>query len=271
GGSNGTRLALAYLRRHPEHVRAAVLDGVVPPDFPAPIGYARSAQQSLDRVFQDCDAQPDCRAAFPSLRTEFTSLHDRFHSGAAAAKVRRPDSADAMVKMTWEDFGYAVRGILYNAGAIRQLPLMIHRAASAGDLSEFAQRYYDRAAGFEQSFADGLHLAVFCAEDVPFIRDEEVAPATAGTFLGSYLVDQYRAACRLWERAEVAPDIHQPIRAQVPVLLYSGHYDPVTPSATGEAVARALPQSRHIVVRDQAHGQEFGSAISATGIYLLEL
>jgi pimeloyl-ACP methyl ester carboxylesterase len=171
--------------------------------------------------------------------------------------------------MSSGDFGYAVRGILYGTRASRSLPDMIDRADRSGDMSEFAQRYWDRAAGFnDNSFADGLHFAVFCAEDVPFIRDEDVAAATRGTFIGTYLLDEYRTICREWVRAPISAHARDPLTSDIPTLLLSGWFDPVTPPETGERVAKGLRNVRHLIVRNEAHGSGNGCALPAT-LYVL--
>jgi pimeloyl-ACP methyl ester carboxylesterase len=268
GGSYGTRMAQAYLRRYPTRVVAAVLDGVVPFDFHAPAGYARSLQGSLDRVMADCREWPACRDSFPSLAQDFASLTTRLRDGPVPATVKRRDGKVFPVTLSPGDFGYAVRGILYGSAGARQLPGVIHRAARTGDLSPFAQRYWERAAGFA-NFADGLHFSVFCAEDTPFIKDDEIQTLTEGTFLGRYLIDEYRGGCKEWARASIADDFFQPVTAPAPVLLVSGWFDPVTPPSFGEAVARHLPNSKHFVVRNEAHGAAFGCAMPAL-LYFLE-
>ena len=48
GVSYGTRVAQHYLRRFPEHARAVVLDGVVPPALALGPDVAREAQRALD-------------------------------------------------------------------------------------------------------------------------------------------------------------------------------------------------------------------------------
>ncbi len=263
GGSYGTRLAQAYMRAYPARVVAAVLDGVVPFDFHAPAGYAASAQQSLERVVADCRAAEACDRAHPDLGPAFLRLVGRLREGPVAATVRRPDGSTAPVTLALGDFSYAVRGILYSSGASRGLPAMIHQADSTGDLSPFAQRYWGRAADFG-GFADGLHFAIFCAEDVPFITDREADSLSRGTFIGTYLLDEYRGRCRDWVRAPVAPTVQAPLTAPIPTLLLSGWFDPVTPPETAARVAAALPNHRHIVVRNEAHGAGFGCARDAT-------
>jgi fermentation-respiration switch protein FrsA (DUF1100 family) len=43
------------------------------------------------------------------------------------------------------------------------------------------------------------------------------------------------------------------VKSDVPVLILSGGLDPVTPPANGTAVARTLPNSRHIVAGGYGH------------------
>jgi len=77
GGSYGSRMAQAYLRRHPKRVSAVVLDGVVPFDVAVPLTYARSAQQALDRVFAACAARPACQAAHPDPGGDMSAIQRR--------------------------------------------------------------------------------------------------------------------------------------------------------------------------------------------------
>jgi pimeloyl-ACP methyl ester carboxylesterase len=254
GGSYGTRVAQAYTRRHPERVVAMVLDGVVPFGITIPGTYAASAQQSLDRVFAACRDEPSCRASHPNLDEQFAQLERRLTGGPMPATVRTDDNSPVSVAMSLGDFGYALRGILYGASAVRELPALIDNAARSGDLSGFAQRYWERAVGLSGRVAVGMHLSVLCPEDVDLIRDADLPALVDGSFLDRYLIDSYRGACDVWNVAPIDPAFNEPLSTDVPTLLLSGFYDPVTPPAFGELVARTLTNSRHIVVADGGHG-----------------
>ncbi|MCU1236937.1 MAG: alpha/beta hydrolase, partial [Candidatus Solibacter sp.] len=93
-----------------------------------------------------------------------------------------------------------------------------------------------------------------CAEDLPFLDDAAIAREAASTFLGDLRVQRQRAACRECVRGAVAPDVHEPDRSAVPILLPSGGRDPVTPPAFAERVAASLSNARHIVFPESAHG-----------------
>jgi hypothetical protein len=74
------------------------------------------------------------------------------------------------------------------------------------------------------------------------------------TFLGDYRLQQQREACALWPRATVDSDYFKPVRSDVPVLILTGEWDPVTPPANGDFVARTFTNSVHVVVPHGAHG-----------------
>ena len=61
GGSYGTRAALVFIRRHPGSVRCAVMNGVAPITFINPIYHAAAAQEGLERVFEEVEADPSYR------------------------------------------------------------------------------------------------------------------------------------------------------------------------------------------------------------------
>ncbi len=74
------------------------------------------------------------------------------------------------------------------------------------------------------------------------------------TFLGDYRLRQQREACTLWPRANLAKGYADPVRSDVPVLILTGEWDPVTPPSNADTVAKSLPNSLNIVVPHGAHG-----------------
>jgi pimeloyl-ACP methyl ester carboxylesterase len=245
-----------------------VIDGVLPFDVNGPLSYARSLDGSIDRMLAHCHETPECRQAAPNVSADFAAILKRLDQSPAASRVRPLVGDPVPVKMTRGDFLYAVRGMLYNPGAADDLPPMITAAATTGDLSAFAQRYWSRAVSMNRSIAYGMHLSVLCPEDVNTITDAQVATVTKTTRIGSYIVDEYRTACRLWPKANVASDFRTPVTARVPVLLVSGKYDPVTPPELADRVARSLPLARHIIAPTSGHGSAAGCPREAV-LYLL--
>src|SRR6185436_8858010 len=152
-----------------------------------------------------------------------------------------------------DNFAEQIRFTLYNAVTASATPYVIHCAAQ-GDFEPFAQLAMVWEPGFRATIAFGMHLSVTCAEDVPFIPQGAIEPAIAGTYLRGYRVLQQVAACREWRRGEVPRDFHQPVASDVPALLVSGPYDPVTPPRWADEVAKHLPHGLQLVVPNGHHG-----------------
>ena len=247
GGSYGTRVAQTYLRRHPAAVRTAVLNGVAPIAEPLYVHHARLLQRALDRVVADCALETVCRAAHPELATQLQRVLDRFRRGPLEVELQQQ-----RVPFSLGDLSYALRGLLYNRAA--DVPGLIARAA-AGDVLPLAEYYVQRTAWVSQrGESAGYHFSVLCAEDIAPLKDEDVARATAQSFMGAHLINGYRAVCSRWPHARLPASHWTPVRSNIPTLLLSGGRDPVTPPEQAEAVARHLSRTLHVVVPSGGHG-----------------
>jgi pimeloyl-ACP methyl ester carboxylesterase len=255
GVSYGTRLALEIARRSPERVRSLMLEGVVPPTFAWPTYGARDADAALDAVIDDCEADNECRAQYSTFRRDVDRAFRALHKQPAAVTVRDPwMGSQAQVSFGWSDLAYATRGLLYGGEAL-QLPGMFRSAASAR-YETLAQAYISRARALGQEIATGVHLGVYCAEDVPFVNQDEARRHAQGTPLGTYLLDQYVRACSVWPRGAIPPDFRTPVRSSVPTLIMAGRRDPVTPPWSAEEAARTLPRARVLVWHKGGHGYD---------------
>jgi len=140
---------------------------------------------------------------------------------------------------------------MYDRSKAARIPLIVHHAA-VGDFAPFLQQAVGPS--IPDFVADGMYLSVTCAEDVPFINQEEAAGLNAGNPFGNYRVFQQTRACGLWPRGEIPTDFLEPVSSNAPVLIFSGNMDPITPPKYGEEVARDLPNSRHVVIPEAGHG-----------------
>lgn len=176
---------------------------------------------------------------------------EKLKKGPVEANVTIEKEA-AKVKLSRDLAGEAIRYMLYQSGAASRIPLVIH-AASQGNFTPLA----DAAIFYRQVIvatgSNGMYLSVTCAEDLPWIKKEEGLDAD-NTFLGSYRLRQQREACALWPRGDIPKDYATPARSNVPTLIFSGQWDPVTPPFYGENAAKNLPNSLHVVIPSGGHG-----------------
>src|SRR5688500_7569189 len=143
--------------------------------------------------------------------------------------------------------------MLYNPGGAARVPLVLHQAAE-GNFAPLAQAAFRFRKNLVGTGSNGMYLTVTCAEDIPWIKPGEGERIAENTFLGDYRLRQQREACALWPRAKIDADYAKPITSDVPVLIVTGEWDPVTPPAYGDTLARTLKNSLHIVVPQGAHG-----------------
>lgn len=253
GGSYGTRAELVYLRRHGERVRSAVLKGVAPTDMKNPLPFARAAERGLQGTFDACAVEPECHAAYPDLESDWERVMERFAEGQVTAVVENPETGgEETVTIPKGVFTDGIRHLLYYVGGARHVPRIVH-AAARGDFSVFARHEIDQAIGFNNLLSTGVFIAVTCSEDVRFIREEDIAPATDGTFLGDYRVRRQIEACRHWDLGDIPESYMDPVRVETPVLVLSGVYDTATPYEGGDRVARYMPNSLHVITPNQSH------------------
>ncbi|HEX7704997.1 MAG TPA: alpha/beta fold hydrolase [Thermoanaerobaculia bacterium] len=231
GLSYGTRLALAYIDMHPERIHAAALMGVVPADVKMPLWHARFAQATLDDVFADCESDVACRAAYPELRNEWKRV------------LENPEFDGPKRE--------AFRTLLVATNGQRRLPPLIH-AISNGDLEPFTKRFEGSSSAM---FSEGLYLSVICTEDTQTITTEERLEATAGTFLGTYRIDEQAAACAEW-KVPSAPLQYGKKPSEVPLLVVTGDRDYVTPVDWAKRTVAAFSRSRLVVIPKLGHFPE---------------
>ena len=254
GGSYGTRAAQEYIKRHGKNVRAAHLHGVSPTSQFMPRDFPQHTERALNGVIDECLTDGACRGAFPALRPEAQAVLQTLRRGAVEAEVKRASDGKAVrVRLSRNLAAEAVRYMLYSTGGASRLPLILHTAAQGNftPLAEAAIFYRQQIVG---SGANGLYLSITCAEDLPWIKAGEGERNGENTFLGDYRLRQQREACALWQQGKIPGDYAAPTRSDVPVLIMTGEWDPVTPPLYGDMIAKNLPNSLHVVVPSGGHG-----------------
>jgi len=254
GGSYGTRAALTYLKRHPRHVRAAILQGVSPTNQLMPRDFPQHTERALQGVLSECVADQQCNSAFPNVKAEAQAVLAQLIKGPVEVEVQKPRSSERVkVKLSRDLAAETIRYMLYNPVAASRIPLMVH-LASQGNFAPMTRAALQYRMNLVATGSNGMYLSVTCAEDLPWIKPGEGERNAANTFLGDYRLRQQREACELWPRATIERDYLQPVRSDVPVLILTGEWDPVTPPLYGEATAKVLKNSLHIIVPHGAHG-----------------
>lgn len=249
GGSYGTRLALEVLRRHPETVRAAVLDSVDAPGGPRYVERTPNLALAFAAAAEACATDAACATRYGDLELLLDRALDRWRDSPTTVYAFYTDDAQTSFLV---DEG-AVASLVYSQLATdpASLPLALERLA-VGDttLLELQDLRPDLV-------SEGMRLSIECPEIRATSSDDqrrrdETDPDLALAFRRF----PEPVACSVWPVVPLAEPI-TPVRSNVPVLLISGAFDPITPPAFAELAARTLTDARHHIVARGGHGAGF--------------
>jgi len=233
--SYGTTLALRYIAEYPDHVRAAALVGTVPPERTPPRYHAAAADHALSMVIADCANDKACTVAFGDVSKDLDQAL------ALVAKSTDPLRRDLFMEN--------LRTLMYTPLGQRRIPFLLHRAAQ-GDFAPFDAA--TQTAG-DRSFADGLYLAITCAETFSRIEVAAAIAAAAKTRFGSYRLTRQAAACKSWPHAAPDPGLISRAAFATPVLFMAGERDPVSPAQWASETLQRFRNGRLQVVRHGGH------------------
>jgi pimeloyl-ACP methyl ester carboxylesterase len=244
------------LRRFPAHVRAVILDGVVPADVALGPEVALFAQRALDAIFARCAAEPECGTRFGDLPMRFNDLLLRLREQPVRAPAAALSGAPQPQSET-ETFGAAhlqalARFMSYGTQTAALLPLVFSEA-HGGNYEPLVAQAQTILRDLPEALSFPMSNAVVCTEDEPFMPAD--LPPLDATYLGTAIVDALASICARWPAGVLDSDFKTLVQSDRPVLLLSGEADPVTPPEYAErAIAGGLANSVHLIGRAQGHG-----------------
>ncbi len=258
GVSYGTILALTTMRDFPEGIRSVIIDSVSPLDANLWEEIALNQARGFDLLFASCAADDECAAAYPTLEADFYALVEQLNAEPVLVSGRHTFvNVNFSAYVDGDMLASEVFSRLYVKDAIPELPRMIARLA-AGETRELltiAQNTLDRPFGI----SEGMYYSVHCAEEVPF-TDAEITVTNIDALhpvlresrqLGfNYLLD----LCDVWDVATLDASENDPVVSDIPTLVLSGEFDPITPPRWGEQAATTLSNSYVYMFPGVGHG-----------------
>jgi len=258
GWSYGTTLGSAFVTEYPDMVRVAVFDG-------AYLAYGEPLESLIDsysamddllvRVFDDCDADPECPIT-GGAQEAFTQLARQFDEEPAVGNRYLPTINE-------QGFAAVIRfsDVAYGGSADTLLKAVAD--ALDGDYFEMQSQLAGIADFLE---AGGSAMAISCMdypyrEMVPMPDDAlEQILAVAPTFSAVFPIpegyDPFSLPddCMRWPYGpDLLPD---PLDGEGagPILVVTATEDPVTPMASAEKLAGQLVNATLLVVESPVHG-----------------
>jgi pimeloyl-ACP methyl ester carboxylesterase len=265
GVSYGTLLGQHVMRGFPQILRSVILDGVVAPrqSFIAEAG--RSENDALTQLFEACKADTTCNTAYPELERTLYDTSARLNQ--TPARVLMSDLETSKSYNTVVD-GDALQQFvfqsLYATDLLPYLPFMIFEASKGNHapLGNVGSLFV-----FDRSVSTGMYFSMTCAEDGNFdpnaVDNTGIRPQVAERNVRD--LKSLRETCAMWNVALLPASADAPIESDIPTLLLSGRFDPITPARNADDVARTLTNATSFVFPNTGHGA-FQSEPCATGI-----
>ncbi|HEX5208945.1 MAG TPA: alpha/beta fold hydrolase [Steroidobacteraceae bacterium] len=250
GLSHGTREALLYAERYPQHARAVVLEAPFGPDEHMPAGLAEREDEVLRGTFADCAADHDCAAQYPNLQQDYQQALAAFAHGPVQVKLTDPyTKRETTIALSKGRFAETIRDLLYAIPLANQVPALLHSAAG-GDWKPLVL-FSAKSRIADAGFPFGMWLSYVCAEDLPYIDAGRERLRSNNTLLGNYRVEQQEAACGIWPAAHLPKGWDWPTGSKVPILFMVGALDVITSPALARRIAAPFPNAKVVEV---AHG-----------------
>ena len=256
GVSYGSRVAQHFARRYPESTRTVIIDGVVPPQISLGPEIATESQRAVDNILARCAADTACNERFPGIEATFARVVAELREAPVRVLVPHPNTGRIEeVSFGSGQLAGAVRLLAYNPNTIALLPLMIHEAGE-GNFAPLTSQFMLTAVAMSDSLALGMHNAIMCTEDMPFLDQASIDhDAIEASYMGSFQLETLEAICASWPAGPIDPDFKVPLETDIPFLLLSGDADPITPPRYAEMAAVDLTNATHLVGKHQGHGQ----------------
>ncbi len=251
GISYGTRLALTVLRDFPQIVRSTVIGSVDPPQEDLLADRTTSFDGALKRVFVQCAADPACDSKYPDLQATFAQDVAQLNDNPVTLTVKNPTTGKTQTgRATGRSLISAVYLSLFLGSYLAPtVPILI------AQVHDGQYALLTALLGLNQTTASdisiGMYYSVQCSEQYAFSTPDGVknAAATAQPEIRELelpAIANDLAVCGKWGVAKADAREKQAVRSDVPTLLLSGQYDPITPPSYAQDAAKTLSRGMSV-------------------------
>lgn len=260
GVSYGTRLALTAMRDFGSTgtIRSVILDSVFPPQVDARAVAGADIDRAFNLMFTHCAANEACNKAYPDLKTRFYQLVDDLNQEPITVFVTdRETLTTYRVPFNGYDLIDTLFSMMYDADQIITLPRLLTRLErnSTSAISEWLTDWLHQP----NYTSLGMTYSTQCAEELPFndLAQFEASLEGLPPQMAAYIqtnADNVAAICALWQVEAADPLETEPVSSDIPTLLLSGDYDPVTPPSFAQDTAVYLDHAHTFEFEGQSHG-----------------
>jgi len=263
GVSYGSRLALTAMRDFgsTQTIRSVILDSVFPPQVDFYADLAVNAERIFDLLFDSCTLDIVCNDTYPELETVYYELVKKLEIEPVKIEViglRRSETytmtldGDGLIRLLFN--------MLYDTETIPEIPKLIYQLQQE-DYSSRTLQIWLRWLIISNMFrSEGMWYSVMCAEEISFSTEDivreagtNVSPSIQGYFINLATASDF-LVCETWGAREAVDVENEPVMSNIPTLILSGEFDPITPPAWNQMAAETLSQGYYFSFPGVGHG-----------------
>ena len=250
GFSYGTRVAQQFAMHYPNSTRSLILDGVAPNQLILGSEHAQALDEALAKQFARCAADKACFARFGDPAQTLKQLVADLTANPREIEISDPlTGKPSKLPLGIGALQGMARFYAYASETAALVPLLMDEAKQGRPQLMLAQ---SEMAGknLGDAMSHGMQLSVLCSEDNEFLKADL---SNKDRLLGNEMQEMLKLQCQEWPKGGRPKDFFEPLTGNIPTLLISGEFDPVTPARYGDLVLKGLSNAQHIIVPAQGH------------------
>lgn len=247
GTSYGSWLALEVMRDYPDTIRSVVLNSPVLPQSNLFAGQLIGFQTALDASQSGCQSDPRCALAYPDLDNQLAQVVAALNAKPLTVTIEDPVSGQQVdIPVDGSLFMFVIYQMHFIGPFVPLVAPLIASVAEGDDegLAELLPVVLNASAGI----ATGFQYSVICQDEVPFTSEEDVLAEAEAAGVSELVIENGSLVnttavfdiCADWGLPASEPTVNEPVTSDLPTLIVTGVYDPITPTAYGEELLTTL-------------------------------
>ena len=241
-------------------------------------------KDAVKTVLERLETDRAAAAAGAGLTEQFESALAATAKALPTQQARLAFASDYLRLRTQAPSGEALRGLIarHFAGADRQRLDALVGLMTPHNLADTFARISTDNRKLDYMLMEGFQTLMYaCQEDMDFnspagaaamsarLHKDYLWPAEA-TQSAEAMIGGFYASCALFTRHD-RPGFHDPVKADIPTLVFSGKMDTQTATSWGPETARHLPRGQAIVFPEAGHGAlAFSQCARDQGVAFIE-
>ncbi|MEH6537312.1 MAG: alpha/beta fold hydrolase [Psychroserpens sp.] len=249
GASYGTRLSLKYMELFPKHVRSSILSGLFPPEIRLYENIYTNLNRSIAKLFDTCEKDANCSSKYPNLKENFKAVCKQLDLQGQTFEI---DNYKLVINK--QDFLLLIQQMLYNRQTIAETPafIMAFKNEDINAVSYAIQAFTSRLGLINVATYWSINVkdeGAFNNTKMVEKDGEKYSSLTNGVSLFASDPDVLKS----WPSQNNKNTKMEPVVSDIPTLLVSGEWDPITPPSNANKTSKSLSNVSHVIFPSDGH------------------